>query len=175
MANFTGYLKDKNGNKLNVGSLTPIAEQELTSTSNELALTGLNLEPGIYKLYVAEYSTTGTASGHFIGLNDVMDNYSGTLIFNLGDTISLTNNVNKGISLTNGWAKDTLLVHTEATLFYFNKDWINMQATMTTKGLTVIENGWCLSKLTNINKIFIHCLDGDLIGKGSYMKLYKIN
>lgn len=175
MANFTGYLTDKNGNKLNVGSLTFIAEQKLTVASNEMALTGLNLEPGIYKLYIAEYSTTTTPGGHFIALNDIKSNYSGTLIFNLGNTLSLTNDVDKGISLTNGWDKGTLLVHTEATLFYFNKDWINMQAIMTTRGLTVVENGWCLSRLTSINKIAVSCLDNDQIGQGSYIKLYKVN
>lgn len=175
MANYTGYLTDKDGNKLVVDTLIPIANVELESASSELSLTNLNLEPGIYKLYVAEWSTTSTAAGHFIGLNDVTDNYSGTLIFNLGDTLSMTNNVNKGIALTNGWAVGTPLVHTEITLFYFNKDWINVQATMTTKGLTVIENCWCLTKMNTINKISVMTIDGDLIGAGSYIKLYKIN
>ncbi len=156
-------------------NLKPIAQATLTEGSSELTLDGLDLEPGIYKIYVAEWSTTSTPGGHFIGLNDITDNYSGTLIFNLGDTLSMTNNVNKGIALTNGWDVGTPLVHTEITLFYFNKDWINVQATMTTKGLTVIENCWCLTKLNTINKISIMTINSDLIGAGSYIKLYKLN
>lgn len=174
MANYTGYLKDKNGNNLAVGNLLPIAEKTLTVNSSELSLTGLNLEPGIYKIYVAEWSTTNTTGGHFVSINDIKTDYSTRIIFNENTSSMVINDVTNGIALTNGWGGGTKLFYTELTLFYYDKQWVGAQTTLTTNGRMVIQNGSLQQAINNINKIAITPKDNDLIGHGSYIKLYQV-
>ena len=157
--------------KIQIGTL--IAQKELSENSIELFIDNLNLNPGIYKILICEFSTAGSASGHILKLNDLYGTYKTFL--NVCDANWVPDkNATSGIAYVNGWQKGTLIFYTEATLFFYNKDWISVQATTTTDDLMVIQSGRCTTSIDKINKISIAAFNSDMIGKGSFIKLYKM-
>ena len=155
----------------------PIAETTLTSNSATLELNNLSLEPGkLYKIIIAEYSTSSSIQGHLIKINNNTV-YKGIGIVN-GNSIF---NYSASLGYANGWNMGTALFFTSGELQIFNPDWIAWNGNSIcnvydNSNMVMVNQGSCLTmkSVNPVTKISVEPLDGDLIGIGSYIKIYEI-
>lgn len=162
-----GYAVDKH--------LELVAEVRATERTQKLELTNLNLGFGEYKIFVDEYSDTTTSTGHFLTINEIRSGYSTQCIHSAGG-----NNLDcfahpYTLLLTNGWNAGAALFFTSADLHYFDQGWLGCEAITSGPSLLAIQSGYlAYQNVTRINSIEIVTTDGDYIGAGSKIKLYKV-
>lgn len=157
-----------------------IASIVLKEDSVKMQLSNLNLQPGkAYRIVIAEFSKTQTSNGHYIGINDKVDGYTGQILVsrNIGTQPEINGtSITKGLGLSNGWAKGTILFYTSGIIEYFNKDWIGCQLISNAENLVITQGGYLKNaNIQSIDSIEVRCLDSDKIGTGSWMKLYKMD
>lgn len=171
-----------------------IAEVKATSNVSKLSIDNLNLEPGVYEIIFAEFSNMATSAGHVLRLNGATSGYQGThmhpIQLKANDTAGQWRFAyhNNGLAYVNGWSMGAQLNYGTYTLHYFNKDWITAtgQTYMTPSPDEVTEGGkdgeWNIlleqgsyngHQTDRITSISIESLDTTLIGKDSYIKLYR--
>lgn len=171
-----------------------IAEVKATSNVSKLSIDNLNLEPGVYEIIFAEFSNMATSVGHVLRLNGATSGYQGThmhpIQLKANDTAGQWRFAyhNNGLAYVNGWDMGAQLNYGTYTLHYFNRDWITAtgQTYMTPSPDEVTEGGkdgeWNIlleqgsyngHKTESITSISIESLDTTLIGKDSYIKLYR--
>lgn len=175
-----------NVNSLNSSSHSRelVKEVVLSSPSSIMEITGLDIirDGGIYDIIVEEFSTTNTSSGHYLQLNGMGSGYNGRHRYIWDADYSQWVNTIHSVCLafTNGWSMGTPIFYTVGTLIFFNKDWMYFQSRGGTttydenRFVDVQCDTYVVNKnISNITSLRVICTDGDKIGVGSRMRIYK--
>lgn len=161
-----------------------VKEVILSSPSSIMEITDLDIvrDGGIYDIVVEEFSLTSTSSGHYLQLNSMVNGYNGRhhYIWN-ADYSKWVNNMHSScLAFANGWSMGTPIFYTVGTLIFFNKDWIYFQSrggTTTHDGNRFVDvqcDTYVVNKnISNITSLRVVCTDGDKIGAGSRIRVYK--
>lgn len=186
--NKTIKAKDENGEFKTVydkseGNL--IAETILTENSSVMEVSGLNIDPSkgeVYEIVIAEYSTSNSALGHALVINDITNGYRCNHFTCSTDELTFKNkeSFNDKLCYVNGWNMGTSLFFTKGILTTLNLNWINFQATghcidseNTESHIMQTFSGNNGNNIGVINSLKVMSLGEDQIGAGSYIKVYK--
>lgn len=163
---------------------TLVAEITLTSPNGVMEITGLNIirDGGIYDIIIEEFSNSSTGSGHYLQINGMGTGYNGRhrYVWHADYTQWINTKHTACLGFTNGWSMGTALFYTVGTLIFFNKDWLYFQSrggatTGDGNGFVDVQcDTYVVNKyIQNVTSLRVICTDGDTMGVGSSMKIYK--
>lgn len=159
-----------------------VAEAVAETAVNSLTVSGLDIikDGGIYDIVIADFSTSTSSGGHTLQCNGMESGYLGKHYYDWKNSGSFTHSQHShGFGYVNGWDVGTSLCFSHGVITYFNKDWIDgkiwMSSAMSTANwVDVYSRGTLYSQnVDNITSLTIKPHDGDLIGVGSYIRVYK--
>lgn len=163
-----------------------VKEIVLSSPSSIMEITGLDIirDGGIYDIVVEEFSSrsSGSSSGHYLQLNGMNSGYNGRhrYIWQSDYSQWVCTKHTACLAFANGWNIGTPLFYTVGTLIFFNHDWIYFQSRGGStsydgnKFVDVQCDTYVVNKnISNITSLRVICTDGDTIGQGSRIRVYK--
>ena len=178
MSNLTGTLKNKNGDTLFPESRKLVAQATADGLSTTLTVTGLDIlrDGNVYDIIIQVYGTSRS-----VLVIPGKSKYK-TCFMLLTNKTFIYDEVNDCLDYVTGWQKPTYsLWFSIGTLSRFDDNWIQYNSidscggtTSTNSAIVKITGGGCYGdSVTNITQLSLQSQDGNNIGVGSYIRVYK--
>ena len=184
MSNLTGTLKNKNGDTLFPESRKLVAQATANGLSTSLTVTGLDIvrDENIYDIVIQVHGT-----GTSILVIPGESKYKTCFMLLTNDTF-IHDEVENCLDYVTGWQKPTYSMWlSTGTLVRFDSNWVQYNSidscggtgaassiTSTNSAIVKITGGGCYGdSVTNITQLSLQSQDGNNIGAGSYIRVYK--
>ena len=182
------------GNIVGRESTNLVAEAIAGTGSSILQVTGLDIvrDGGIYDLVIVDWDTSSSIAGHVLTFNGISANNKYNLSFTRFGSMDhgkgwedYFNHTNLGLCYTNGWNSGSIIFYTVGTLIRYDNNWVGFNGQTiggndynSSNPHYIISNQGGIYKGTlevpTITSLEITAQDqGCLIGRGSYIKVYK--